>query len=59
MYASFRGSEEDSNVHTVIRPPNWGVPFEIMCDISDFAIGVVLGQCIDNSPMSSTMRAKL
>jgi hypothetical protein len=27
----------------VIRPPNWGVPFEIMCDTSDFAVGAVLG----------------
>jgi hypothetical protein len=27
----------------VIRPPNWGVPFEIMCDTSDYAVGAVLG----------------
>ncbi|XP_035540270.1 uncharacterized protein LOC118344239 [Juglans regia] len=24
--------------------PNWSQPFEVMCDASDFAIGVVLGQ---------------
>ncbi|RVW83065.1 Retrovirus-related Pol polyprotein from transposon 297 [Vitis vinifera] len=24
--------------------PNWKLPFEVMCDASDFAIGVVLGQ---------------
>ena len=24
--------------------PNWDLPFEIMCDASDYAIGVVLGQ---------------
>jgi hypothetical protein len=34
----------------VIRPPNWGVPFEIMCDASDYAVGVVLGQRIDKLP---------
>jgi hypothetical protein len=34
----------------VIRPPNWGVPFEIMCDASDFAIRAVLGQHIDKLP---------
>jgi hypothetical protein len=34
----------------VIRPPNWGVPFEIMCDPSDHAVGAVLGQCIDKLP---------
>ena len=24
--------------------PNWELPFELMCDASDFAIGAVLGQ---------------
>jgi hypothetical protein len=33
-----------------IRPPNWGEPFEIMCDVSDYAIGAVLGQRIDKLP---------
>ena len=27
----------------IIQPPDWKVPFEIMCDASDYAIGVVLG----------------
>nr|GEX42703.1 hypothetical protein [Tanacetum cinerariifolium] len=27
--------------------PDWNVPFELMCDASDFAIGAVLGQQID------------
>jgi hypothetical protein len=34
----------------VIRPPNWGEPFEIMCDTSDYAVGAVLGQRIDKLP---------
>jgi hypothetical protein len=34
----------------IIWPLNWGVPFEIMCDASDYAIGAVLGQCIDKLP---------
>ena len=28
----------------VIEIPNWNLPFEIMCDASDYAIGTVLGQ---------------
>ena len=27
----------------IVRAPNWQLPFEVMCDASDFAIGVVLG----------------
>ena len=30
----------------VIQPPNWSIPFEIMCDASDYAVGTVLGQRI-------------
>nr|GEW21135.1 reverse transcriptase domain-containing protein [Tanacetum cinerariifolium] len=25
--------------------PDWDMPFELMCDASDFAIGAVLGKC--------------
>lgn len=28
----------------IILPPDWDLPFELMCDASDFAVGVVLGQ---------------
>ena len=28
----------------IMRSPNWDLPFEIMCNTSDYAIGVVLGQ---------------
>ena len=30
----------------VIQPPDWNVPFKIMCDASDYAVGTVLGQRI-------------
>ena len=30
-----------------MQPPDWRLPFEIMCDASDYAIGVVLGQWKD------------
>ena len=29
---------------SIMRSPNWDLPFEIMCDASDYAIGAVLGQ---------------
>jgi len=28
----------------IITAPDWSLSFEIMCDASDFALGVVLGQ---------------
>ncbi|CAM8926396.1 unnamed protein product [Rhodiola kirilowii] len=31
----------------IIQPPNWELPFELMCDASDYVIGVVLGQRVD------------
>jgi hypothetical protein len=34
----------------IIRPPNWDVPFKIICDASDCAVGAVLGQHVDKLP---------
>ncbi|GJR54319.1 putative reverse transcriptase domain-containing protein [Tanacetum coccineum] len=31
----------------IIISPDWNVPFELMCNASDFAVGAVLGQQID------------
>ena len=33
----------------IMRSPNLDLPFEIMCDASDYAIGVVLGQREDKN----------
>jgi hypothetical protein len=46
----FRALKEILTSTPVIRPPNWGEPFEIMCDASDYAVGAVLGQCIEKLP---------
>ncbi|RVW13719.1 Transposon Tf2-11 polyprotein [Vitis vinifera] len=34
----------------IVRAPNWQLPFELMYDASDFAIGAVLGQREDGKP---------
>ena len=31
----------------IIQPPDWNLPFEIMCDPSYYAVGAVLGQRVD------------
>ena len=31
----------------IIQPPDWSLPFTIMCDTSDYAVGAVLGQTKD------------
>ena len=28
----------------IMQPPNWSLPFELMCDASDYAVGAILGQ---------------
>ena len=28
----------------IVQPPDWNLPFEIMCDASDYAVGAILGQ---------------
>ena len=34
----------------IIQPPNWSLPFELMCDAFDYAVGAVLGQRVDRIP---------
>jgi hypothetical protein len=31
----------------IIQPPDWSLPFEVMCHASDHAVGVVLGQRVN------------
>ncbi|KAK9911904.1 hypothetical protein M0R45_035784 [Rubus argutus] len=34
----------------IIVPPDWSLPFELMCDASDYAVGAVLGQRVNKVP---------
>ena len=42
----------------ILQSPNWDLPFEIICDTSDFAVGVVLGQRIDKKPTAICYASK-
>ena len=35
----------------ILQSPNWDLPFEIMCGASDYTVGAVLGQCLDEKPI--------
>ncbi|GKC60522.1 putative nucleotidyltransferase, ribonuclease H [Tanacetum coccineum] len=44
---AFNILKEKLTTAPIIISPNWNVPFELMCDASDFAVGAVLRQQID------------
>ncbi|GJT89607.1 reverse transcriptase domain-containing protein [Tanacetum coccineum] len=44
---AFNILKEKLTIAPIIISPDWNVPFELMCDASDFAVGAVLGKRID------------
>jgi hypothetical protein len=42
----------------VIQPPNWHLPFEIMCEASDYAVGAVLDQSKDKKQYAISYASK-
>jgi len=48
MSYHLREAQDRTYLVPIISPSDWSNWFEIMCDAFDFAIGVVLGQRIDN-----------
>ena len=44
---AFLALKEALTTAPILRSPEWSVPFEIMCDASDYAVGAILGQKIE------------
>ena len=47
---AFEKLKEMLTTAPIIMSPNWNLPFELMCDASDYAVGAVLGQRINKLP---------
>ena len=43
----------------ILQSPNWDLPFEIMCDASDYVVGAVLGKRIDKKPTAICYASKM
>nr|GFA20485.1 reverse transcriptase domain-containing protein [Tanacetum cinerariifolium] len=44
FYRSLSNNQKKLTEAPILIAPDWDMPFELMCDASDFAIGAVLGQ---------------
>ena len=50
--ASFNELKELLTTAPIIRLHDWSLPFELMCDASDYAVGAILGQRVDKIPQA-------
>ena len=48
---SFRTLVSKLTSAPIIQSPDWSLPFEIMCDASNHAVGAVLGQRREGKPL--------
>ena len=49
-HESFEKLKKLLTTSPILQVPDWSVPFEIMCDASDYAVGAVLGQKKEKVP---------
>ncbi|CAN6566554.1 unnamed protein product [Malus baccata var. baccata] len=47
---AFNKLQELLSTAPVIIPPDWSLPFELMCDASNYVVGAVLGQRVNKVP---------
>ncbi|CAN6579840.1 unnamed protein product [Malus baccata var. baccata] len=47
---AFNKLKELLSTAPVIMPPDWSLPFDLMCDASDYVVGAVLGQRVNKVP---------
>ncbi|XP_076933079.1 uncharacterized protein LOC143598855 [Bidens hawaiensis] len=43
----------------ILQSPDWKLPFEIMCDVSDYAFRAVLGQWVEKKPVAIYYASKI
>ena len=43
----------------ILQSPNWDLPFKILCNASDYAVGAVLGQRLDKKPTTICYASKI
>ncbi|CAN6486633.1 unnamed protein product [Victoria cruziana] len=48
---SFLKLKEALSSTPILRASDWSLPFEIMCNTSDYAIGAILGQWVEKKPV--------
>jgi hypothetical protein len=49
-HATFESLKKTLTSTPIIQPPNWTVPFEIMCDASNYVVEAVLEQIVEKLP---------
>ena len=42
----------------IMHPPDWKFPFGTTCDVNDYAVGAVPGQCKDNQHYAKSYASK-
>ncbi|XP_048231220.1 uncharacterized protein LOC125370264 [Ricinus communis] len=47
IQADFELLKKLLNTAPIMVSPDWGLPFELICDVSDYAVGAVLGQRVE------------